>query len=192
MSFHERYRRLERLAGLAAVLHHHLLSVLALNGKVLVDLGIGRGPQHQTHNESDAHLAHNLVFALQAFLVALEDLDEVVHAAEQPQPHGGDDHQDEIDIAQTAQQQHGNQDGHDDDDTAHRWHANLLHAERIDLGVALGLGDLLALEVLDEVLTKPCRYGQTQDERQQCTEGDVAPHVGTADTILLQESEEII
>ena len=51
----------------------------------------------------------------------------------------------------------GTKDSQDDDDTTHRRNANLLDTERVDAGIALGLGNLLALEVLDELLAKPCR-----------------------------------
>ena len=60
-------------------------------------------PEHQTHDEAYAHLSHNLVLTLQAFLVALEDLDEVVHSTEETEPYGGDDPQDKIDVAQTSE-----------------------------------------------------------------------------------------
>ena len=155
MALEERNRCLQRFPCFRTVFHHGLLS-LAFDGEVLVHLHVRRSPEHQTHDETDAHLSHNLVLTLQAFLVALENLDEVVHAAQETQPYGGDDHQDEIDVAQTSQQNHRNEDSKDDDDTTHRRHANLLHSKRVDAGIALGLSDLLVFEILDEFLAKPC------------------------------------
>ena len=154
MSLEERNRGLQRFPCFRAVFHHGFLA-LAVDGEVLVHLHVGRSPEHQAHDESDTHLSHNLVFTLQALLVALENLDEVVHTAQEAEPYGGDDHQDEIDVAQTSQQNHRNEDGKDDDDTTHRRHAYLLHSKRVDAGIALGLSDLLAFEILDEFLAKP-------------------------------------
>ena len=78
------------------------LLTLALKHDVLIGLHVGRSPKHQSDNQSDAYLTHNLVLAFQSFLVAMEDLDVVVHAAEKAQPHRGDEHQNQIDIAQTT------------------------------------------------------------------------------------------
>ena len=101
MAFDKRYCRLQRFAGLGAVLDDHLLT-LTLEHDVLVGLHVGRGPEHESDNQSDAYLTDNLVLAFQTFLVAVEDLDVVVHAAEEAQPHRSDEHQNQIDVAQTA------------------------------------------------------------------------------------------
>ena len=75
-----------------------------------------------------------------------EYLDIVVHAAQETEPHRGDDHQYEIDVAQTAQQEYGYEQRNDDDDAAHGGHANLVNAEGVYLGVALRLCYLLAFQ----------------------------------------------
>ena len=155
MAFDERYGGLQRLGGLRPVLDDHLLS-LALDGEVLVHLHIGRHPQRETHDETNAHLTDNLVTAFQTFFVATENLDVVVHTAEKAEPHGGHNHEQQVDVTQTAKQDDGQQDGDDDDDTTHRGHTNLLHAERVYARVALCLGDLLLLKKLDELFAQPC------------------------------------
>ena len=179
MPFDKRDCRLERLVCHGTVLDHDLLTVLALNRQVLIHLHVGRSPKHETDDETDRDLTHDLVLALQAFLVTAEDLDKVVQASEEAEPHRGDDHQDEIDVPQSAEQQHRDEDGDDDDDTTHRRHPDLLDTERVDLSVALRLRDLLALQELDELLAEPSRDNERQNEGQQRPEGDVAPHAGS-------------
>ena len=117
---------------------------------------IGAQVEHNAHNEPYRHLAHNFVFAFQSFFVAAENLDVVVEKSQKSQPQGGDNHQDEVNVAHAAQQQHGHQYGNDDDDAAHRRYAFFLGAEGIDGGVACRLGYFLPLHKLDEVLAKPC------------------------------------
>ena len=80
---------------------------LFLYGQVLVHLDIGRSPQHQSHDESYAYLPNYFVLAFQSFLVAAENLYEVVHSAKKSQPYRRHYHQYEVDIAQTAQKEHG-------------------------------------------------------------------------------------
>ena len=133
------------------------LVMLAFDGEVLVHLHVWRSPEHQTYDEADTNLSYDFVFALQSLFVALENLDEVIHSTEETKPYGSDDHQDQIDVAQSAEQQYRYEDGQDDDDATHGWDTDLLYAEWVDAGIALGLGNLLALEVLDELLAKPCR-----------------------------------
>ena len=137
------------------MLHHEFLS-LAFVDEVLVHLHIGRCPQHKTHDESDAHLSHNLVTTFQSFLVVAEYLYEVVHATQEAEPQRGDNHQDEVDVAQTTEQQHWHEDRDDDYHTTHRRHTNLLYAKRIDACIACCLRNLLALQILDKLLAKPC------------------------------------
>ena len=84
------------------MLYHRFLS-LSIDGEVLVHLYIRRRPEYQSHDQADANLSYNLIFALQSLLVALEYLDEVVHSTEKAEPYGGDDHQDQIDVAQTSE-----------------------------------------------------------------------------------------
>ena len=158
MSFNKGDSGFKRLARLAAVFHHHLGIVFALQCQVFVHLHVGRRPQNKADDKSDTHLSHNFILTFQPLFVVAEYLNEVVHAAQKAQPHGGYHHQYEVNVAQPTQQQHGNEYGNDDDDAAHAGHANLLNAEGVDAGVALHLGYLLSFEVLDELLAEPCRY----------------------------------
>ena len=57
--------------------------------------------------------------------------EEFSHTADKAAPDGGHNHEQQVDVAQTAKQDDGQQDGDDDDDTTHRGHTNLLHAERV-------------------------------------------------------------
>ena len=177
-------RCFQRFARFGPVFDHHFLS-LALDREILVHLHVGRSPEHKPHYQTYAYLADDLVTALEPLLVVAENLDKIVHSTEESQPYRGDDHQDEVDVAQAAEQQHGDEDGDDDDDAAHRRHTYLLHAKGVDARVALHLGDLLAFQKLDKLLAKPCRDDQREDERQQCPERDVPPQVRTADAKLL-------
>ena len=187
----KRNGRLQRLHGLCAVLDDGLLTVVLIS-EVLVHLHVGRGPEHEAHNETDAHLSHYLVATLQSLLVVAEYLYEVVESAEHAEPHRGDYHEQQIYIAQSAEQQHGHEYRHDDNDTAHRRHAYLLHAEGVYRRVALSLGYLLLLEHLYELLAEPCRDDEREDEREERTKRYVAPHVRATDTILFEEAEKII
>ena len=119
MRLDERNGRLQGLFGFCLVFDDDLLTVLVGNLKVQVGLHVRRGPENQPHDKSDGDLADNLVFPLKPLLVVLEDLDEIVHSAEETQPESRADHQQEIDVAQPAQQEDGNQEGNDDDDAAH-------------------------------------------------------------------------
>ena len=156
---------LERFLGFLLVLHHHF-TPLFLHFKVEIGLHIGRQPEHQTHDKTYAHLSHNLVFALQTLLVVLENLYKIVHSTEKTEPYGGDNHQQQINVAQSTEQEHRHKQCHDDYYAAHRRHSNLIHSPRVELLVALRLGNLLALEVLDEMLSEPCGDAQSEYHRQ--------------------------
>ena len=151
-------------------MNHLRLLPLVHDLHILADKRVGTGPEHKSHDETDADLSHNLVFTLQSFLVLAENLDVVVHETEESEPYGGDEHQDEVDVAHAAKQQGRNQDGNDDDDAAHGGNAFLGSSERVDGFVALRLGDVLALHELDEPFTEPGRNDQRQYQRQQRTE----------------------
>ena len=171
---------------------YHYFVALLLVYQILVHLHVGRCPQYESNDESDAHLTYNLVTALESFLVVAEYLDEVVHTAKESQPYGCDNHQKQIYVAQTSEQQYRDEYRYDDDDAAHRRYADFLYSERIDRGVALRLCDLLLLKKLYEFLAEPCRYYKRQDERQQRTERYISPHMGTANAIFLEKSEKIV
>ena len=72
--------------------HHHLRAVHLLHAQILVYFGVRTQPQHQSHDESDAYLSHDLELARQSLLVVAENLDVVVESAEESQPYRRDDH----------------------------------------------------------------------------------------------------
>ena len=66
--------------------------------KVQVGFDIWRCPKNQANDKSNGYLSDNLIFTLQSFLIVLENLNEVIHTAEETQPNGSDNHQEQIDI----------------------------------------------------------------------------------------------
>ena len=138
------------------MLHYHFLP-LTLYGQVFVHLHVWACPKHNAHYQANAYLSHYFVASLQSLLVVMEDLDEIVHSAQEAKPYRSDNHQDEIDVAHTSQQQYRHKYGKNNDDTAHGWHTNLLYAKRIYRGISLGFSNLLALQVFDEFLAEPSR-----------------------------------
>ena len=196
MVLHEGDRRLQTLHRLLLMLHHcsRRLCINRLFLRYLCYLwliqrlahnGIGTQPQRQTYDETDTHLSHNLPFTFQTVFVTTEDLDIVIEESQESQPNGSNDHQDDVNVSDTAEQQHRHEDADDDDDAAHRGNTLLLNAEGVDARIALRLEDLPALHPLDEPLTEPRGNQQRQYQRQQRTEGDIAPHVRARDIILL-------
>ena len=181
---HEWNRGLQRFHGFR-FMRDHRFDTLFLGRDVLMDDGIRAEPERQTDNQSDRHLSHNLIFALQSFFVATENLDVVVEEAQESKPHGSADHEQQIDVAHTAQQQHGYQNTHSDDDTTHRGHTNFLLSEGVNASVAGGLGNLAAFHVFDEAFAEPSRDEQREDEREQRTERDVHPHARSGNVVLL-------
>ena len=79
---HKRDGGLQRLYRLRLMLYNDFL-ILLLYGNILTDDSIGTEPQRKTNNEADGHLAHNLVLALQAILIAAEHLDIIVEEAQE-------------------------------------------------------------------------------------------------------------
>ena len=191
MSLHKRYGGLERLAGFSAVLHHYL-AALFLDGEILVHLHVRRHPQHQSDNQSDAHLPHNLVPSLQSFLVAAEYLDIVVKSAEQSEPHRCHYHENEINVAQPAEQQHRHENGYYYYHSSHRRHAYLLHSERVHISRALRLGNLFRAQIFYESLAEPCRNDKRQHQCQKRPERYVSPEMGSGNAIFFKKSEQII
>ena len=158
---------LGRLLRLALVHDYSALPCAALHLDVLADDGLVAQVEREAHDDAKTHLTDDLELAMQTLLVALEHLDVVVGKAEAAQPHGGDEHKDHVDVVELAQQETGDEDGRQDDDTAHGGDAYLLHAEGVDAGVALRLGDLLALEQVDEVLTEHGGHQQGDEGSQE-------------------------
>ena len=150
-----------------------------------MDLGIGAEPQHQSDNQTYEHLADELIGRPQAVLALLDDLDVVVEKTQQAQPQCRADHEQQVDVAHTTQQEHGHEYGDGDDDAAHGGHAFLLFAVGVDRRITRCLADVSAAHVLDELLAEPCRDDERQNQRQQGTEGNIAPYVSPGDIVLL-------
>src|SRR3712207_169676 len=155
MVLHEGNRCLQRFHGFRFMGHYRFLS-LALGLNVEVDFGVGAGPKRQSHDETDGYLTHNLVLSLQSILVFLEYFDVIVQETEEAQPYGCGNHEQQVDVAHTAQEDYRYQNGYDKDDTTHSRHAFLLRSERVDRGVALCLRNVSPLHEFDETFTKPC------------------------------------
>ena len=154
------------LDGLALVYHLGGVAVDTLHLYILADDGLVAEVEREPHDDTQTHLPDNLEDAVKALLVALEHLDVVVGKAQGAEPYGGDEHEDHVHIVQLAEQQTGDEDSRQDDDASHRGNAYLLHAEGVDAGIALRLGDLLALQHVDEIFTKHGRYQQGYEDSQ--------------------------
>ena len=83
------------------MLHHDFL-VLARLRDVLAYYGIRAEPKCYADDKAYRYLADNFVDALQTVLVLAENLDIVVHKAEEAQPDGRDNHQQQVDVAHAA------------------------------------------------------------------------------------------
>ena len=99
---HERDGGLQRFHRFR-LMRHHGLNALLLSGDVLMDDGIGTEPKRQAHNQTDRHLSYNLILSFQTFLVAAEDFNVVVEEAQEAQPNGGADHEQQVDVAHASQ-----------------------------------------------------------------------------------------
>ena len=85
MVLDERYGGLEGLDSLCLVFNDYFLVLFVLRD-ILSNNGIRTQPERQRHDEADTDLANNLVPALQAIFVLLENLDIVIHETEESKP----------------------------------------------------------------------------------------------------------
>ena len=143
----------------------------ALN--VFADHGIGTEVEGESDDEPHDHLPQNLVATGKSFLVFLEDLDVVVEKTDGTEPQGGANHEQGVDVAQTAEEEGGNEDGQDDDEATHRGNAHFVHSKGVDAGVASGLTDVAALHPFDEILAEPHGNDETENQCKERTEGNV-------------------
>ena len=144
VTFNERDCRFQGFMGFGTVLDDHFLALTG-NGYILIHLYIGRHPQHKSHDKPDTYLPDNLVFAFQSLFVTAENLDIIIHSTEKSQPYGSNNHQDEIDVSQSAKEQNRHKNGENDNDSTHRRNANLLDTKGVYRGVALCFCDLFTL-----------------------------------------------
>ena len=171
--------------------HHHLLP-LTLHRHILAHHCIWTEIQYKTHNKTNGHLTHYLVFTFQSLLVATEYLDIVVEEPKESKPYRCHYHEYQIDIAHTAKQQHRQEYCHHYDNTSHSGHSLFLDTKRVDTCVALHLGYVATFHVLDKLLAKPCRDNQRKDKRQKRSERYICPYVSTGNIILVEKSKQII
>ena len=165
--------------------HNGLLCYFASSSlDVLMHYNIRAEPEHESHDESNTHLSHNLVLSFQSFLVLAENLDIIIAESQKSKPYCCNHHQYQVYVASAPQEQHRQQYCDDNHNTSHRWCAHLLLSEWVDTGIALCLTYLALAHVLDEFLSKPCREHQRQNQCEQRTERDVLPHVRARDIIL--------
>ena len=166
---------MQRLHRFFLMLYHNLLVLLHID--ILSNHSIRTQPQRQTYDETDAHLPHNLVFSFQAILITAEYLDVVVKETQKAQPYSGDNHQDDIDVPDTAKQERRHQNTNDDDDATHGRHTFLLYPKGIYTRITLCLKDFPTLHPLDEPFTKPGGDEQCQNQCQQGTKRYIGPHM---------------
>ena len=132
-------------------LHHIGHIVLHMSRHALVHRCHGTITQGQSHQQTNQHLTGNLHPAVQTVLVVTESFDIVVRKTQSTQYQGGGNHEQHIDIAQTAHQQTGHQDGSQHHHAAHRRHTFFGHVKRIDLLVTLLLKKLVTLHKSNKI-----------------------------------------
>ena len=136
--------------------------------------------EEQTHTQSQHNLTEDFELAGHAGFVLLEDLDIIVDESNQPQPHGGDQHGDDVDVVQLCQQQGGDDNGRKDDETAHGGGALLLFLP-FEAEIADGLAYRLATDEPYERLAAEQHDKQRKDGGHGCPKGDVLEHSCTGE-----------
>ena len=129
-------------------------------------------------------MAHDFELTFEALFVLAEDLDVVVCEAEQPEPHGADNHQPSVDVAEVAQQQYGHEYGDEDDESAHRGGPFFLHLT-IESEVADVLADLFFAEQADEFATEHHTDEQCEDDCSHGAEREVLPHTEARNVVVI-------
>src|SRR5690606_13334703 len=94
------------------------------------------------------------------------------------QPYAGQQHQQEVDVAQARKEQRGHQGGRDDDEPAHGGGALFFHLA-FQPKVAYGLPHLHALEQPHDALAEPQRDHQREDQGHAGAEADVVEHTAS-------------
>ena len=121
-------------------------------------------------------LAQNLVASGQTLLVLLENLDVVVEKPDGTEPNCGADHEKGIDVAQSAEEQCGNQDGQNDDEATHRGNPHFVHTEGVDIWRRERFHRCDGRFIhLMKLLAEPHGNDEAENQRQERTEGNVAP-----------------
>ncbi len=107
----------------------------------------------RTDDDAQPHLADDLEAAFEALLVFAEYFDVVVGEAQQAEPHGGYDHELDIDVAQVAEEYDRHEHRAQDDHAAHRRGAAFFHLA-LQAEVADLFADLVAAEPFDDLLAE--------------------------------------
>ena len=147
---------------------------------------LGREPHRRADDDPESHLPDDLEPPLEALLVVAEHLDVVVQPADEPQPHGRDEHQLHVDVVQAPDEQHRHQNGHQDDDPAHRRGALLLELP-LESEVADLLADLLAPQEVDHPASEDDDDQQRKDDGCRRAERNVLEHARAGQVVGLVE-----
>lgn len=102
----------------AVVVHVLDLRFRRMAVELLFDDHLRAEPHDQAHDNAQAHLSDNLETTVEPLFVLAEYLDIVVQETDQPEPHGRNDHQQDVDVGQVAEQQDRDQDRREDDNPA--------------------------------------------------------------------------
>ena len=132
-----------------------------------------RETERQTDNQSERHLSGNLDPAVETVFVFAEGLDIIVRETECAHEQRGYEQQNHIDVGQFAEQQTRQQNGDNDNQSAHGRHTFLGDVERVEFLVALRLGDVVALHVIDEPIAEPDAGAEGNNARHDGAEGNV-------------------
>ena len=123
--FHKRDRRLCRLDILGKILY--LGGIVFLDGNIFTNHGLGAQIERQPDDKSQTDLSENFESAVKPLLVMMFELHVVVEETDSPHPNSRNEHQNHINIIETAHQQTGNKNGNYDDNSPHRGSSLFAH-----------------------------------------------------------------
>ena len=123
--FHKRDRRLCRLNILGKILY--LGGIVFLDGNIFTNHRIGAQIERQPDDKSQTDLSENFESAVKPLLVMMFELHVVVEETDSPHPNSRNEHQNHINIIETAHQQTGNKNGNYDDNSPHRGSSLFAH-----------------------------------------------------------------
>ena len=157
-----------------------------------VDLNSGTESECEADGKTQQDLSAELYCWLEAVFPLFESLDVVIGESDDAEDERSGNHQDGVDTVETANEEHGDEDGRDDDDTAHGGDPFLLGVVGINGFIALRFNDFLAFQHFDEVVSKPYRDDERQDDGYSCAKSDVVENPRSGEVAFFQIVEQIV
>ena len=159
---------------------------------ILANDGIRTQIQGKPYGQPHKSLPEEFPASGKALFVLLENLDVVVKESQGTEPYGGDNHDEEVNVAEAPEENDRNECGDNDDDSTHGGDAHLAQSEGVDAGIACRLTDMHTAHALDVFFAEPHGNDESEYECQQRAERNKAPHGRTGDAVRLKESEKIV